>query len=281
MTLPAARVSDKTTHGGVFSAGAGTVQINGHAALRMSDEHACPIASPWHIGGKVLIGGTGLALTVFIERKPAALAGSVAPCTLGKIPDPNPIAAGSPNVFYTPSHTIAGMPVTMDADGTLRVGNALVIHGGPGYQAEVLADLSKIASTDIGRKKLARLDSSGRTVHIMPAERGNDGKVSTDKGEDAMPVSLGGTGKGADSLLTYTPVHHPPGSKRDTKTDMESDVVLFHELVHAEHNAYGESNPTPRGDKYHNEEELRTITQDENVYRRQRGKPDRPDHEAY
>ncbi len=301
MGLPAARVADSTAHGGVVTEGASTVQINGLAAARMADRHACAIVQPEHVGGFVYIGGAGLALTALVQRRPGAVSGTASPCT-ERFKDPNnQLTSGSPNVSYTPSNTIAGMRISLGADNTIMVGNALQIYGtgldkngnklpefSRGYQAEVLADLAKIATTDIGRKKLASLDASGHVVKIVPKDR-NDRKCDAKWGKKddlhGYPVSLGGSGKGTDSIVEYTPAHHPPGSKQDTKTEMESDIVLFHELCHADHAAHGDLNDKKRDEswnkKWTNEEEYRTITQDENVYRRQRHKPDRPGHDIY
>jgi plastocyanin len=55
------------------------------------------------------------------------------------------------------------------------------------------------------------------------------------------------------------------------------DVVLFHEMTHAQHNAHGTRDMTPRADNFDNNEEFNTIGP-ENEYRDERGVPRRADH---
>lgn len=277
MAIQAARVSDKTTHGGYLSEGAKTVQINGQKAARLGDQHECPLQQPvQHIGGSVHI-GSGVALTVLIEGQPAAVAGSAVPCTRAKVPlPPNNLVTASPDVYYTPSNTLAGLEVRdgPDEDGpTLLVGNGIVIRGGGQYAARVLADLAKIATTDIGRKQLRSIDTSGYKVEIVyPSTRRDHTSVPVGSDDDdGSPTWLGGTGKGTNAIIQYNPNDHWPYMPAPSKTGITSDVTLFHELAHADHITHGTAVPKKREDDWHNDEERRTITQDENIYRIQRG----------
>ncbi len=291
MAIQAARKTDKTTHGGFLCEGAKTVEINGQAAARLGDEHKCPLQQPaTHRGGAVHI-GFGAALTVLIEGQPAAVAGSAVPC-VGAKALPNNVVTASPDVYYTPSSTIAGLEVRdgPDEDGpTLLVGNGIVIRGAGQYAARMLSDLAKIATTDIGRKRLHSIDESGYKVEIVYPSTKHD-HTSVPEGsndDDGSPTWLGGTGKGTNAIIQYDPHDHWPYVPEPSKTDLTSDVALFHELTHADHITHGMSDPRihkdpwsqaidpqtgePKSDDWDNEEERKTITQDENLYRIQRG----------
>lgn len=63
---PAARIGDKTAHGGVIVEGSPTVTIGGRPAARIGDNHTCP--KDHHGGGPISTGST----TVLINNKPAA-----------------------------------------------------------------------------------------------------------------------------------------------------------------------------------------------------------------
>ncbi len=288
MGVSAARKTDKTTHGGDLIDGEESVKINSLAAVRFGDWTSCPLADPKpHLGGVVQV-GSGLALTVLIGGQPAAVVGGSVPCTKGGDMSPNNVVAGSGNVHYTPSNTIAGLEVR---DGpmkngvpTILVGNGIVIRGGGAWGGRVLADLARIATTDIGRKRLQSIDASGHTVDIVyPTTRRDHTTVQNDaNSDDGSPQWLGGTGRGADAKVEYDPHDHNPYVPRPTTTDITSDVVLFHELTHADHLTHGEAVPSERKDDWHNDEERRTITQDENLYRIQRGiKKLRDNHSDY
>src|SRR5262245_23898607 len=89
---PAARIKDRTEHGGAIAAGEPTVIIGGLAAARISDPHSCPAcegAKP-HVGGPIAAGSS----TVNIGGKPAARVGDRATCN----GPPDAIAAGCDTV---------------------------------------------------------------------------------------------------------------------------------------------------------------------------------------
>jgi uncharacterized Zn-binding protein involved in type VI secretion len=80
MGVPAARLSDRTAHGGFILTGFGTVLIGGMPAARLSDTHLCPNINPDtspHLGGAVTSG----CPTVLIGGMPAARIGDRATCT--------------------------------------------------------------------------------------------------------------------------------------------------------------------------------------------------------
>jgi uncharacterized Zn-binding protein involved in type VI secretion len=97
MPFPAARMGDKTLHGGTITSGFPGVLIGKKPAARVGDTHACPLSTPGtppvpHTGGpicppgfpKVLIGGF-----------PAARVGDKATC----VGPTDAIASGYPGVL--------------------------------------------------------------------------------------------------------------------------------------------------------------------------------------
>lgn len=96
MGLPAARVSDITSHGTPLSPGPGstTVLIGGMPAWRaVSDFHTCPLVTVLvsHVGGVVAVGST----TVLINGLPAARQGD----QIVEVGPPNAITVGEPTVL--------------------------------------------------------------------------------------------------------------------------------------------------------------------------------------
>jgi uncharacterized Zn-binding protein involved in type VI secretion len=96
MGLPAARVSDMTSHGTPLGPGPGcpTVLIGGLPAWRCgSDLHACPLVTVLvpHVGGVVVLG----SFTVMIGGLPAARMGDL----IVEVGPPNAIVLGEPTVL--------------------------------------------------------------------------------------------------------------------------------------------------------------------------------------
>jgi uncharacterized Zn-binding protein involved in type VI secretion len=96
MGLPAARVSDTTSHGTPLGPGPGcpTVLIKGMPAWRATaDFHTCPLVNVLqpHVGGTVLVG----SVTVLIGGLSAARQGDIIVEPGGS----NAIAAGEPTVL--------------------------------------------------------------------------------------------------------------------------------------------------------------------------------------
>jgi uncharacterized Zn-binding protein involved in type VI secretion len=288
---PAARAEDATAHGGALLSGSPTVKVNSKDAIRLSDPHFCPVTMPLpHFGGVVML-GEGAALTVLINRKPATAIAGQAKCL---IPTANLIVTASDNVYYAVTTSIGGLPVTQDSDGTIHIGKHIKIppagkrdiHANgttttiddDDYGAHVLADMSKIGSTDVGAQRLQNLDSSGHDVTIVP----NGG---TTKNAYSGPLDHAGAKdptKGSDIKLEYTPEEWPPDPRAETTTTgAEGDVVLFHELGHSDHQTHGNEASTtndPALAPYDTQEEKNTIEPDENTYRAARGFPPRHTH---
>jgi len=96
MGMPAARVTDTTSHGTPLSPGPGcaTVLIGGLPAWRSgSDFHTCPLSDgpKPHVGGVVAMGST----SVLIGGLPAARQGDL----VVEVGPPNAIVAGEPTVL--------------------------------------------------------------------------------------------------------------------------------------------------------------------------------------
>jgi uncharacterized Zn-binding protein involved in type VI secretion len=93
---PAARLGDRTAHGGSIIVGCSTVLIGGQPAARVGDMHVCPMVTPGlppipHAGGPIIMGSP----TVFIGGMPAARMTDLAVCT-GPL---DVIISGCPNVL--------------------------------------------------------------------------------------------------------------------------------------------------------------------------------------
>lgn len=93
---PAARLGDKTAHGGTIVTGSSTVLIGGQPAARVGDMHTCPMANPTvpptpHVGGPIIMGSP----TVIIGGMPAARLGDMALCN----GPPDTIILGCPSVL--------------------------------------------------------------------------------------------------------------------------------------------------------------------------------------
>ena len=276
----AARKDDATTHGGSISTAATNVRVNERGAARMGDQHVCALTTPNpHVGGPIRFGGAA-ALTVLINRRPGVAIDGASTCLNAPFIAPNTVAVASTNVFYAVSSTIAGLEVSEGADGAIHIGRGIVIRGSVDYQAQVLADLAKVASTDIGRRRLQSLDASGHTVTIVPwTGKERNASCTASSSRDARSVKAGGTGEGCDSEVAYSPGIWPPDPGAvSTTTGAEGDVILFHELNHADHAAHGTQDLTPRQDAYDNQEEFNSIEPDENTYRDKRGFPPRHTH---
>jgi uncharacterized Zn-binding protein involved in type VI secretion len=97
MGMPAARITDLTSHGGVpLSPGPGcpTVLINKLPAWRaVSDTHVCPLVNGLqpHVGGQVLKGSTSVRIGGLFAARQGDM--------IIEPGGPNPIAKGEPTVL--------------------------------------------------------------------------------------------------------------------------------------------------------------------------------------
>ncbi len=163
-----------------------------------------------------------------------------------------------------------GVSLTPRPDGTWQFTPGVVINStDPAYVDAAAADLARINDTPIGNAMLNGIGTSVRTVTIQPRPPGT---TVLDTGATGTNPANRTNGVGADSTASYNPSDFPaPG----TRTNAPSDVALFHEMDHANHNAHGTNTRDGRArgnaaNGFTNDEEFDTI-QDENTYRDQRG----------
>ena len=256
--MPAARVGDMCTCVGppdVIAKGSPTVLIGGMMAARMGDLTA-------H-GGSIVIGFP----TVMIGD-----AGSGASVAAGP-----PIAPGLNTAAGTNLGEIAGMPVVKMPDGTIRVGNHIVISGTPQFQAQVLSDLTAIANTPssdpsrspAGLDTLSSINNGAHDVTIVKTTGGNATNPSN-------MTNAQNAGVGTPSSISYNSAPRPTAA--NPSINRPGDVALHHELTHADSASHGNVNlgPSSIPNNPHAEED-QAINRD-NQYRDDRGIPRRADH---
>lgn len=262
----AARLHDGTSHGGGVDGASDDVEVNGTGAARLGDHHACPLTAPSaHKGGRIRFGG-GAALTVLVNNRPAAARDAALGCLESEAIPPNVVVGGSSTVFYSVTTTLGGLAVVEDSNGDLHLGKNIVIKGGSECQALLLADLAEMASTEIGKRRLLEREASQHQLTIIPWDRKRrNAEARADNGRTAS------NGTGCPSTVAYSPQMWPPSpGAQPVTTGATRDVILFHELTHAEHQARGKQDMTKRLDDFDTQEEFNTIEGDENEYRHQR-----------
>jgi hypothetical protein len=140
----------------------------------------------------------------------------------------------------------------------------------PAYIDAVVQDFATMNDTNAGHAMIRNMGASGRTatVQAYPSE--------TPANAYCTPTNptTAGDGTGSDSTVQYNPTDWPDPT---TPSKAPGDVLLFHEMTHAENNANGVQDNTPRTDNFDNQEEFNTIGP-ENRYRDERGVPRRHDH---
>lgn len=243
------------------------------AMAGISDMHLCPIPVPIppHGPGFVTRGSS----TVKIGNLPAARQGDRVFEACG---GPDPIAMGCLTVSI--GDTAIPYPVTVMPDGSIRVGNHMVIRGDPAYQAAVLADLSTIAaarnpdgSLSEGAATLARVDAGRHDVTIRAWDPARPGNACRDFDMAAAQDPT----RGSASTVYYNPNDYQP-TAANPAVSRPPDAGLHHELGHAGSVSSGavDTSPATNPNNPHVEEET-NIARD-NRYRDARGVPRRADH---
>lgn len=167
-------------------------------------------------------------------------------------------------------------PVVKQPDGSLKVGDHITIKPGEGryedFQGKVLRDLGLMSSTPSGMERLNNYQNNPAghdlTIQEYTAEEakkyGENNSLAYGYGGSGLTYDSNGNpvpGPGSDSIISYNPdiVLGPNGEPEP------ADAVLFHEMGHAEHNAYGVGRGNePMGDGWHNREEWQNIDGDVN-----------------
>jgi uncharacterized protein involved in type VI secretion and phage assembly len=165
-----------------------------------------------------------------------------------------------------------GLLVTMNADKTLQLANGIKVAGDPSYQDKVVTQLAVINDTPTGKQMLDDYGRTGKSTTIQPRDPPPGRPNATTQPTDPVAAQ---NGTGSDSVVKYDPDQWPAARA----PDVPGDVVLMHELTHAQHNAHGQRDLTPKGDNWDNNEEFNTIQQ-ENKYRSDRGIRNRTSHHS-
>lgn len=193
-----------------------------------------------HLGGPVAQGFP----TVLVVGMPDARIVDITTC----VGPPDPISQGSSTVL------IGGMPTSGLGDmtihgGVLVTGAVNVLIGGPvvtinvsgdaAYIAACQANLPRIFSSPSGAEWLRQMGLNGHAITLVPYNGTNGYCRASD------PANIQ-NGVGSDSVIQWNPDHHTtdaglPGAQGTPG----SDVILFHEMVHALHNANGDNRNGP------------------------------------
>jgi uncharacterized protein involved in type VI secretion and phage assembly len=165
-----------------------------------------------------------------------------------------------------------GLAVTRNPDGSLQIGAGIKVAGTPGYQDTVVQQLALMNQTKTGKAMLDDYNGTGRSMTI--AAKNPPPSPPNAFATPADPTAAA-NGTGSNSTIDYNPEQWP----NPTSPNAQGDAVLFHEMTHAQHNAHGTRDMTPRSDNFDNNEEFNTIGP-ENQYRDERGIPRRTDHHS-
>jgi type VI secretion system secreted protein VgrG len=164
------------------------------------------------------------------------MSGDVGACTV-QLGDPKLIAMRTTLIgeFGTPN--IAGLPVVQLPDGSIQVGDAIVIKGDPLFQAKTMAALNQIGQTSTGDKLLNSIDDAGKKVTIQSTAGGNACGYPKATAADRFAGADGKPGKGTDANVFFNSDDDTIGSEEwETRPPA---IGLAHELVHAEQATYG------------------------------------------
>ncbi len=242
-------------------------------------------------GAQVLINSGGSALSV-------ADADMTDPIDAGSADPGDPInwrelhkgGGGGGGHHHHTAKASHGLNVTRNKDGSFQVTKGIKVKGSPDYVSAVVQDLTTINSTPDGHARLDRIDNSGKqttiqnydAAHPKPAspnadtipgngaisdfaDAGGKGKIAAIDNKNNTLAT--GNGKGSDSNIHYDPADWPDPTSR---TKAPGDVILNHELGHADHQGHGQEDFTPNNtDSYGNNEEFNNLPND-NAYRAQR-----------
>ncbi len=172
---------------------------------------------------------------------------------------------------------------TRNADGSVTVGNGIVIRpnpANPDFQDQVLADLTEMANHPTGMNTLNSINNSGHTVGISETTGGNVTNFANnqDAAASGQPALGGGTGtgNGTDSEIGYN--RTPLPTSANPSIDRPADVGLHHEMAHADDGAHARDDDTP--DPAHPGQAIAesNVIDRDNEYRDDRGIPRRRDH---
>ncbi len=312
MTMPAARLSDTSAHGGTISVGTPMTLIGNMPAARIGDMHICPMVTPAvppipHVGGPLILG----AFNVLVGGPPQARSTDMCIC----VGPPDMVAMGHVQTLVGMAGAFSGglagflgLVVGGLAAGAAnyfggypravrdpnepcgyftQYGENLEIRGTPEFQARVVEDLNTISSTEAGRHQLGRIANSDYTTTIVETDGGN-GCDTYDDPSARMRNHDGTAGDGTNATVEYNPDRTSIGDGSQDWMTRPADVGLFHELHHAAdagEGAMDRGNTDIDGNDTRNREAQAVgigpyagNDHTENDYRSQRGEPARTEY---
>jgi type VI secretion system secreted protein VgrG len=229
---------------------AGKLALSGKSSADLTSSGATTVS-----GTPVQLNGPGLFAGRVTELAPATITTGAALVVIGGASFP--------------------FPVEKLSDGSLKIGDHLIVKPGTGrydnFQNKVMRDLGVMSSTPSGMERLNNIQNNpgGHDVTIREysaAEEAQYGKNNS--------LCYPGAGQGDPNALGYDANGNPvPGAGMDSDIAYNPDIVsgpnghpepadatLFHEMGHAEHNAYGTNRQwETTGDGWENREEQQTI----------------------
>jgi hypothetical protein len=251
-----------TSDGALRMGGASSAELVSNGSLKLGGKGSAELTSsgPTSVNGTpVQLNGPGLFAGRVTEQAPATITTGAALVVIGGASFP--------------------LPVVRQADGSLKVGDHLIVKQGegryPDFQNRVMRDLGIMASTPSGLQRLMNLQNNpgGHDVTIREYSKaeadnpafGPNNSVNNPLGNPRGTYDKDGNlipGKGCGSEIGYNPDIKlgPDGGPNEP-----GDAVLFHELGHAEHAAYGidrqneDLSTHPDLGSYQNREEWQTI----------------------
>ncbi len=176
---PAARLGDKTLHGGSIVRGEPSVLIGGMPAARVGDMHTCPMVTPTvppvpHIGGPVATGSS----TVLIGGMPAARAGDMAVCSNGP---PDQIMVGYATVLIGDEILTEDKPDETDADqGTVPAMTTIKSNSENRLASPQAVQAPRVLKSTASDQQVISITETPKTDEVL--EMDQEQKIITSKG---------------------------------------------------------------------------------------------------
>jgi len=146
-----------------------------------------------------------------------------------------------------PKDVVQACPLAKSAPDAECYANGIQMQGSPEFRKNTKAALDRLNATPTGKSTLDSIGRSGKVVTIV--ETTDQNGYSKNFTDDANRKPDGTAGKGSDSTIAFNPSFTP--------NDLPNEVVLGHELIHAQHKASGvRETGTTSGTK---NEELLTV----------------------
>ncbi|MCX7112742.1 MAG: M91 family zinc metallopeptidase [Proteobacteria bacterium] len=136
----------------------------------------------------------------------------------------------------------------MNSDSkTETYAQGIQVKGSSQFRKDTKAALDRVNATPTGKLVIDDVVRSGKTVTIVETTDPNG--FSKDFTEDANRKPDGTAGKGSSSTIAFNPSFKPDG--------LPNELILGHELIHAQNKAYGVRETGITGGT--KDEELKTV----------------------